>query len=52
MSSFPPQRLGINCIEVTSMIQSDTELLRFDAETVRVILAKMWAERQEGSRTP
>ncbi|TEB39152.1 hypothetical protein FA13DRAFT_1751609 [Coprinellus micaceus] len=46
------KRLGINCIEVTSMMQSGTGLLRFDAETVRVILARTWAERQEGSRTP
>ncbi|KAJ3526523.1 hypothetical protein NMY22_g10129 [Coprinellus aureogranulatus] len=46
------RRLGIKCIEVNSMMQGNAEVLRFDAETVRVILAKMWAEAQEGNRTP
>ncbi|KAJ2928918.1 hypothetical protein H1R20_g8340, partial [Candolleomyces eurysporus] len=40
------RRLGIKCTEAS--VHGGAELLRFDAETVRETLAKIWTERTEG----
>ncbi|KAF5337390.1 hypothetical protein D9611_003383 [Ephemerocybe angulata] len=40
------RKLGIRCTEVGSLNRG-ADLLRFDAETVRGILAEVWAERKE-----